>query len=256
MTLGRRTPRFGVWILILITLFTFSCRKAAPAPPPPPPPPVAPPPPPAPTIALTATPTTVERGQSVNLQWTAQNAATVRIEPGVGEVTATGNRQVSPTSSVTYTATATGPGGTATDTARITVNVPPPPAAAPRPAPPAPTVSMADLFRQNVQDVLFDYDKADIRPDQVSRLQTAASFLRDNPNVRFQIEGHADERGNQEYNLGLGDRRANAVKQFLTQQGVQESRISTVSYGEERPQCSDQTEDCFQRNRRAAFAIQ
>jgi peptidoglycan-associated lipoprotein len=112
---------------------------------------------------------------------------------------------------------------------------------------------MDDLFRQNVQDVLFDYDKADIRPNQVSRLQGNASFLKEHPEVRFTIEGHADERGSQEYNLGLGDRRANATKEFLIAQGVQAGRINTVSYGEERPQCREQTEDCYQRNRRAAF---
>jgi len=114
---------------------------------------------------------------------------------------------------------------------------------------------MTDLFRQNVQDILFDYDKADIRPDQVSRLQGDASFLREHAEVRFTIEGHADERGSQEYNLGLGDKRANAVKEFLVSQGLQAGRVSTVSYGEERPQCREQNEDCYQRNRRAAFVL-
>src|SRR5687767_14394688 len=101
--------------LVFAVLFTVSCRRqvaVAPTPPPPPPPP----PPPAPTIMLTAAPETVERGQPITLNWQAQNAANVQIEPGVGQVAANGNRQVNPTSSVTYTATATGPGGTATDT--------------------------------------------------------------------------------------------------------------------------------------------
>jgi peptidoglycan-associated lipoprotein len=236
-------------------LFSFSCRKPAP-PPPPPPPPAAPPPPPAPVITLNATPATVDRGQAVTLQWNAQNAGTVRIEPGIGDVQTTGNRQVNPASSVTYTATATGPGGTATDTARVTVNAPAPPPPTPEPPPPAPTATIEDLFRDNVQDVLFDYDKSDIRPDQVGKLQSAAGFLRNNPNVRFTIEGHADERGNQEYNLALGDQRANSVRQFLVQQGVSDTRMITISYGEERPQCSEQTEDCYQRNRRAAFTMQ
>src|SRR2546423_1909612 len=84
---------------------------------------------------------------------------------------------------------------------------PPPP-----PTPNPPDVSISDLFRRNVQDILFDYDKSDIRPDQVSRLQTNAAFLKEHANVRFTIDGNADERGSQEYNLGLGDRRANAVK--------------------------------------------
>jgi peptidoglycan-associated lipoprotein len=100
---------------------------------------------------------------------------------------------------------------------------------------------------------LFDYDKSDIRADQVSRLQGNATWLRANPNVRFTVQGHADERGSQEYNLGLGDRRANAVKEFLSGQGIADNRINIVSFGEERPACQDQTEGCYQRNRRAAF---
>jgi peptidoglycan-associated lipoprotein len=195
----------------------------------------------------------VERGQPVTLNWEARNAATVQIEPGIGQVQATGNRQVNPASSVTYTATATGPGGTATDTARVTVNVPPAPAPTPSPPAPAPTTSITDLFRQNVQDILFDYDKSDIRPDQVSRLQGNATFLRNYPQVRFTIEGHADERGSQEYNLGLGDRRANTVREFLVSQGLESNRVNVVSYGEERPQCQEQNEACYQRNRRAGF---
>lgn len=250
-----RIKNLGLLLLVLTALLAFSCKKAVP-PPPPPPPPVAAVPPPAPTMTLRAQPDTVQRGQPVTLTWEARNAGSVQIEPGVGQVMATGNRQVNPASSVTYTATATGPGGTATDTARVTVNVPPPPPAPRPPAPPPPpAVSMTDLFRREVQDILFDYDKADIRPDQVSRLQGNASFLRDHPEVRFGIEGHADERGSQEYNLGLGDKRANAVKEFLVSQGLQAGRVSTVSYGEERPQCREQNEDCYQKNRRAAFTL-
>jgi len=258
MTFRRTIPRAGLFILIFTTLFFVGCRRNTPAPPPPPPPPVQPAPPaPAPTITLEANPATVERGQSITLTWSSTNAGTVRIEPGIGDVSTSGNRQVSPASSVTYTAAATGPGGTATDTARVTVNAPaPPPERPPAPAPRAPTATVEDLFRRNVQEIYFDYDKADIRPDQMSKLQSSASWLRDNPNVRFSIEGHADERGSQEYNLALGDQRANAVKQYLASQGIPESRMTTISYGEERQQCSDQTEDCFQRNRRAAFTLQ
>jgi peptidoglycan-associated lipoprotein len=202
---------------------------------------------------LRAQPDTINRGQASTLQWEARNAAAVRIEPGVGEVSATGNRQVSPTSSVTYMATATGPGGTATDTARITVNVPaPPPPAKPAPPKPTPAPTIDELFKK-VQTIYFDYDKSDIRPDQMPRLQGNANFLRQNSAVRITIEGHADERGSQEYNLGLADRRANTVKQFLTSQGVADNRINTISYGEERPVCREQGEGCWQQNRRAAF---
>jgi peptidoglycan-associated lipoprotein len=160
---------------------------------------------------------------------------------------------VNPTSSVTYTATATGPGGTATDIARITVNAPAAPA-------PGPITSKIDVsrdplaeFRKNLADVLFDYDKADILPQEEAKLRSGAAWLKQNPNIRFTIEGHCDERGSDEYNIGLGDRRANAVKEFLAAQGVAASRMNTVSYGEERPMCRDENENCFARNRRAAF---
>ena len=88
----------------------------------------------------------------------------------------------------------------------------------------------------------------------VSVLQSNASWLKANPNVRFTIEGHCDERGSEEYNLALGDRRANAVKEFLLSQGVAANRVNTVSYGEERPFCREQSEECYARNRRAHFA--
>ncbi len=244
-------------LLILSALLALGCRKTPSTPPPPPATTntIATPPTPAPAITLRAQPSTIDRGGSTSLQWEARNAATVTITPGIGEVPLTGNRSVSPASSVTYTASATGPGGTATDIARITVNVPP--AAPEQPVPPRPRtdVSTESLFRDNVKDILFDYDKAEIKPDQVSVLQANAAFLKSNGNVRFTIEGHCDERGSEEYNLGLGDRRANAVKEFLLSQGVQANRINTVSYGEERPVCREQTEDCYTKNRRAHFTL-
>jgi peptidoglycan-associated lipoprotein len=101
----------------------------------------------------------------------------------------------------------------------------------------------------------FDYDMSDIRDDQKSKLQAEATFLKANTSIRLVIEGHADERGSEQYNLALGDRRANAVKQYFVSQGIAESRLFTVSYGEERPVCSAQTEECFAMNRRVAFRI-
>jgi peptidoglycan-associated lipoprotein len=245
-------------VLFLITLlsvvFIASCKKNVAATPPAPPPVVLPPPAPQPTITLRATPTTVERGAAVALQWETTNAGSVRIEPGIGDVATTGNRSVSPTSSVTYTATATGPGGTASDTARITVNVAPaPPAEAPPPRPAA--VDSSALFDRNVKTIYFDYDKSEIRPDQMAQLRANADWLKQNPSVRFVIQGHCDERGSQEYNLALGDHRANAVKEYLVQQGIAENRMSIISYGEERPFCRDTTEGCMSQNRRAEFVL-
>ena len=103
--------------------------------------------------------------------------------------------------------------------------------------------------------IYFDYDQSDIRADQVADLQSNARFLQQNAGVQFTISGHADERGTQEYNIGLGDRRANAVRQFLEEQGVAASRINTVSFGEERPTCTESNEMCWQDNRRAGLDI-
>lgn len=205
-----------------------------------------------PTITLRATPATLDRGQAATLQWDAKNATSVQIQPALGTVTANGSKSVNPTSSVTYTATATGPGGTASDSARVTVRVPAAPAAR-NDTRPAPNVSLADLFKQNIQLIYFDYDKAEIRPDQVSRLQADATWLKQHPGVKFTVEGHCDDRGSEEYNLSLGDRRANAVKEFLLKQGVPQTSMNTISYGEERPLCREDNEGCFSQNRRAAF---
>ena len=257
MTLSR-IKNVGFNLLLLSTLLAFGCHKKVAATPPPPPPPAAPVPAvpvPAPTITLRAQPTAIDRGGALTLTWESRNAATVSLTPGIGDVPPNGNRSVSPTSSVTYTASAIGPGGTATDIARITVNVPPAPPTELTPRPRGPDVTTEQLFTQNVKDVHFDYDKADIKADEMSILQMNTSWLKANANVRFTIEGHCDDRGSEEYNIGLGDRRANAVKEYLISQGVQASRINIVSYGEERPMCRDESETCFSMNRRAHFLL-
>src|SRR5262245_21062684 len=148
------------------TLFLVGCGGKKTAAAPAPPPPVTPPPaPPAPAITLRAEPATIERGGATTLTWEARNAAAVNIAPELGTVAMTGKRSVNPVSSVTYTATATGPGGTASGIARVTVNVPT--AATPDEPPRRPTVTSGGLD-QNVKDIAFDYDKADIRPDMVT----------------------------------------------------------------------------------------
>jgi peptidoglycan-associated lipoprotein len=114
-------------------------------------------------------------------------------------------------------------------------------------------VNTDELFRENMQTVYFDYDKSNIRPDQVARLQADASWLKLHRGIKFTIDGNCDDRGSEEYNLALGDRRANEVKEFLVKEGVDPSNIKTVSYGEERPVCRESSEDCYQKNRRAAF---
>lgn len=107
-----------------------------------------------------------------------------------------------------------------------------------------------------IGDVYFDFDEADLRPEAREQLAQNASWLRENPEFTSTIEGHADERGTNEYNLALGERRANVAKDYLVSLGVSADRLSTISYGEERPVCTDSSESCWQRNRRAHFVVQ
>jgi peptidoglycan-associated lipoprotein len=173
------------------------------------------------------------------------------LEPGLGSVGPQGSTNVTPERSTTYTLIATGPGGRAEATARVTVNIPPPPP----PAPPAAGPSIEELFRQSIRDAFFDFDKSDIRPDARVALTQSAEFLRRYPQVRVLIQGHCDERGSTEYNLGLGEARTQAAKQFVVSLGISAERIQTVSYGKERPFCTESNEECWQLNRRAHFVL-
>jgi len=112
------------------------------------------------------------------------------------------------------------------------------------------------LFAQSIKDIYFDYDKSDIRPDQQSSLQADFTFLNQHPNVNVLIEGHCDERGSTDYNLALGDQRASAVKNALTAGGISASRIKTISYGKEKPFCTESNEACWQQNRRGHLVYQ
>jgi len=107
----------------------------------------------------------------------------------------------------------------------------------------------------HLEDALFDYDKSTIRADASTVLREDVTVIRgilDNyPSQKLTIEGHADERGSDEYNLALGDQRARAAEEFLTTMGVQKAQLTIISYGKNRPVCTDQTEGCWQRNRRA-----
>jgi peptidoglycan-associated lipoprotein len=214
-----------------------------------PPPPAVTPPPAQPTISLQASRNDISRGQSVSLRWAATNATSVNVTPEVGSVAAEGTTSVSPMQSTTYTATAMGPGGSASATARVTVSVP---AAA---ATPQPQPSLEEMFTKEVQDAFFDYDQANIRDDARSALSKTAGFLRSYPRLAIVIQGHCDERGSTEYNVALGDRRSDAAKDFLVSQGVAADRIQTVSYGKERPFCTQSNESCWQENRRAHFRM-
>ena len=140
---------------------------------------------------------------------------------------------------------------------------PPPPPPPPPPADPVPDPLAADLVEAHAYayktgllgDVYFDFDRSELRDDARARLAKNADFLRQRTEFTVTIEGHCDERGTNEYNLALGERRAQAAKAYLVSLGVAESRLRTASYGEERPVCREANESCWQQNRRGHFLL-
>ena len=236
--------RGAMFAAVLSLAFMAGCKHTPPAAPPPPPPPA--PAPARPTVSLQASPTSINNGDSATLSWTSTDATTLTISPEVGAVTAQGSTKVTPSDSTTYTITASGPGGSADSSARVTVTAPPPP-----PVQEAP--DMNQLFLQEVKDAYFDFNKADIRDDARTALGQTADFLRKYPEIKATIEGHCDDRGSTEYNLVLGDRRAAAVKAYLVSLGISADRLTTVSYGKEKPFCTEDNEECWQKNRVGHF---
>lgn len=228
-------------ILAGVVSFAGCSKKAAKATPP-----SNPPAPPTPTATLAASPATIQQGQSTTLTWQTQNASDITIQ-SLGTVAASGSQSVSPSSSTTYKLVAKGPGGSQDASARVTVSMP---ATASTISP-----SDADLFAKNVKDVLFDYNKADIRADQTPTAQGDASFLLQHPAIKVLVEGHCDDRGSEEYNLALGTSRADSLKKSLLEQGVPSDRIKTISYGKEKPFCSQDNDSCWQQNRVDHFSI-
>jgi peptidoglycan-associated lipoprotein len=154
---------------------------------------------------------------------------------------------------------------TTTAEARPSVEAPgPPETRVPPPPPSAPSEAGAEVMTQEIsemnkkgylQDAYFDYDQADLRDDARSALSGDAEWLKKYPSIQILIEGHCDERGTSAYNLALGDRRANAARDYVASLGISAARVRTVSYGKERPFCTESSESCWQQNRRAHFVI-
>ncbi|SRR5579883_205172 len=262
MKINRGTLSAAVFTTMLLVT-AAGCGKKPPVAPPPPPAAPAKNPEPGPAAApsaarvnsFTVEPRTIERGQSATLRWSVANATEISIDQNIGAVPANGSRQVFPSNTVTYTLTARGAGGNDTRSVTVEVSAPPPP-------PPAPpknvNINGVDLLTREAQDAYFDYDHSDIREDARAALTKDAEILKRifaaDRTFTVVIEGHCDERGSAEYNLGLGDRRATAAKEFLVQLGVPADRLTTISYGKDRPVCTDADEACYQRNRRAHLA--
>ena len=207
-----------------------------------------------PTATITADPPAIDLGQSVVLNWRTTNATVVTID-GIGQVNLNGTQTVSPSNSTNFHLVAKGDGGMVDANVRVTVRVP---TAAVGGATNFPTGTgnvTETEFRSAVQDVFFDYDSFDLRPDGQQSVVQAAAFLVAHPNIRVLIGGYADERGSAEYNLALGENRANAAKTGLVNAGVAAARIRVISYGKEKQFCTEANETCWQENRRAQFTI-
>jgi peptidoglycan-associated lipoprotein len=232
-------------VLSALLVLAVGCKKKQP-PPPPPPPPV--------TATLSANPATIQSGQSSTLTWSTQNATDVTLDGA--NVDPNGSQSVSPTQTTTYHLTAKGAGGTQDAPATVTVIPAPTPTPTPAPTPPPPPPPDDEkIFAQNVQDVYFDFDKSDLRPESLQTLAHSAEVIKQHPNWVVQIQGNCDERGSIEYNLALGERRAGSALKALTDGGVSASQLKTISYGKEKPVCTESNEDCWQKNRRDHFVL-
>lgn len=210
----------------------------------------------APTAVLTADPLAIDLGQSVVLNWRTKDADSVTIE-GIGSVNVNGTQTVAPSNSTNFHLTAKGSGGSTEANVRVTVRVPV--------APTVPTndnsanangnMGSEEAFHQNVQDIYFGYDSYELDGTGQSSAAHAASYLQSHPSIKVIIGGYCDDRGSAEYNLALGENRANAAKMALTNAGVAGSRLRVVSYGKEKQFCAEQDESCYQQNRRAQFSL-
>jgi peptidoglycan-associated lipoprotein len=207
----------------------------------------------APTVTqFTADPLAINLGDPVVLNWRTANADSVTID-GIGAVAPSGTQTVMPSNSTSFHLTAKGPGGSSEANVRVTVHAP---------AEPVVSSSSTDggsvtdsAFHAAVQDALFDYDSFDLRPDARQAAAGAAAYLASHPDVKVLVAGYCDERGSVEYNLALGENRANAAKSALVNAGVASTRIRVVSYGKEKQMCTESTEACWQQNRRAQFSV-
>ncbi|HEX6505281.1 MAG TPA: OmpA family protein [Terriglobales bacterium] len=240
---ARLTVRRGTFSACLklatVVLLAFVCSACGSKPvaklPPPPPPPV-------PTATVEAAPSTLQPGQSAVLTWKTENATDIKLEP-IGTVEASGSKTVTPSDSVTYRIVAKGPGGQQEASVRVTV----------MPAATAAPKAEDELFSAASarQDVFFDTDEYSVRADQEPTVVSDASFLKAHPDLHVLIEGHCDELGSIEYNLALGESRAQTVKSMLVKAGISPMRIATISYGKERPFCREESDQCYRQNRRA-----
>lgn len=247
---------FATAALIALIALTAACHKRTPAAAIPAAAPAeAPPPPGPPTCTITAVPATVTAGQSVTLSWSTNNATSLDLKPGLGSQQAEGSTSVTPGESTTYTLSLTGAGGSGECEARVTVTPATPQSASVQESNLGTNGAGAGAGANPFEDAFFDFNKADLTTADQTALTHDADYLKSHPNLKVRIGGYCDQRGSEEYNLGLGQRRAESAKQFMVNLGVQAGNLATVSYGKDRPFCTDATEACYQKNRRAHLEI-
>jgi len=190
-----------------------------------------------PTVNLEATPGTIEKGGSSNLSWTSRDATSLSIDQGIGDVPASGSRMVSPSETTTYTLTGRNESGVSTDSATLTV------------------------IRIILEDIHFDFDKATLTKVAKEMLDKNIQTLKQNSGVNVQVEGHTCAHGPEKYNMTLGERRANAVKEYLVKGGISANRMTTISYGETRlampevPTAKNKESKEAKANRRVHFEV-
>jgi serine/threonine protein kinase/outer membrane protein OmpA-like peptidoglycan-associated protein len=228
-------------------------------------------------LSFKAEPPTIEAGQFSTLRWEIEDTTEVSIDPDPGSRIKLGKErswEVLPAYTTTYTMTARGAGGTTRSSVKVNVTAPSMPVTTSINKTRGKTceardasgrcISVSEPLARSTEDAFFDFDKSNIRPDARVALAHSADTLKavlaDYPNAKFVMEGHTDDRegpkrNRAEYDLGLGDRRATAARNFLIRLGVPSEQLKTVSYGRERPVCTEAAEDCWQKNRRVHFVL-
>jgi len=207
-----------------------------------------------PHLELRIEPQRIAPGESALLTWETRNANEVRIEPNIGTVDLTGRIKFFPDETTTYGVTAEGPGGRTTKSIRVEVVGD---RSTEISVEDMTGLSLAEQFSKSVRPVFFVFDSAELSQEAQSTLDENIRWLSrlENNRLSFVLEGHADERGSEEYNLALGDMRAQVVKEYLVAKGIDLSRITTISLGEERPFETGTTEEAYALNRRTHFSI-
>ena len=208
----------------------------------------------APSLEIRVEPSVIRRGDSALLSWESRGADEVRIDHGIGVVDPSGRIKLFPEETTSYRLSATGPGGTVERTATIEVS-----------ADRTGVIDEEDLLPPDrdgevplaVEPVFFNFDSSALDARNVATLEANARWFShpDNAQVRFVLEGHCDERGTDEYNLALADKRAQVVRRFLMDAGIDPDRMTTIALGEERPFDTGRSEEAWAGNRRVHFVL-